>query len=135
MRGPSRCLSMASRFREAYGTEAPRIEGEAVSEGVVVARAVGGVDEEANPRIIAATIQCVAEIGYIRMTIREIARTADMASGSVYNLPYQAEIVKVTSLEVSETTMPRLTPAAERGQQPISQADTWWIEIGIGNPA
>jgi AcrR family transcriptional regulator len=66
---------------------------------------------------MAAAMQCVAERGYARATIREIARTADITSGSLYHyFPNKAEIVKGTYLEVSEATMPRLATAAEQAK-------------------
>jgi AcrR family transcriptional regulator len=56
----------------------------------------------------------VAELGYTRATIREIARAADMTSASLYHyFPNKAELVKATYLEVSAATMPRLAEAAE----------------------
>ena len=66
---------------------------------------------------MAAAMQCVAERGYARATIREIARSADITSGSLYHyFPNKAEIVKATYLEVSEATMPQLAAAAERAE-------------------
>ncbi|WP_155771441.1 TetR/AcrR family transcriptional regulator, partial [Mycobacterium asiaticum] len=41
-------------------------------------RPVGAVGGETRERIIAATMRCVAQAGYSRATIREIARTADV---------------------------------------------------------
>jgi AcrR family transcriptional regulator len=62
-------------------------------------------------------MQCVAEMGYARATIREIARAADMTSGSLYHyFPNKAEIVRATYLDVSAVTMPRLTAAAEQAE-------------------
>ena len=62
-------------------------------------------------------MQCVAERGYSRATIREIARTADITSGSLYHyFPNKAEIVKAAYLEVSEATMPQLAAAAEQAE-------------------
>jgi AcrR family transcriptional regulator len=58
-------------------------------------------------------MQCVAERGYARATIREIARTADITSGSLYHyFPNKAAIVRAAYLEVSEATMPQLAAAA-----------------------
>lgn len=81
--------------------------------GSPLGRPVGSKGEDTRRRVIAATMQCVAEMGYARATIREIARAADMTSGSLYHyFPNKAEIVKATYLEVSEATMPRLEAAA-----------------------
>jgi AcrR family transcriptional regulator len=80
-------------------------------------RPVGSVGEDTRRRIIAAAMQCVAERGYARATIREIARTAEITSGSLYHyFPNKAEIVKATYLEVSEATMPQLAAAAEQSK-------------------
>jgi AcrR family transcriptional regulator len=74
---------------------------------------VGAKAEETRPRIIAATMRCVAEVGYSRATIREIARMADMTSGSLYHyFPNKSELIKATFLSLAETTVPRLTAAA-----------------------
>ncbi|MFV2179880.1 TetR/AcrR family transcriptional regulator [Actinomadura sp. LOL_016] len=62
-------------------------------------------------------MRCVADVGYARATIREIARAADMTSGSLYHyFPNKAEIVRATYLDVSAVTMPRLTAAAEQAE-------------------
>lgn len=46
-------------------------------------RPVGASGAETRRRIVAATMKCVAEVGYARATIREIARMADMTSASL----------------------------------------------------
>jgi AcrR family transcriptional regulator len=80
-----------------------------------VGRPAGSSGQDTRRRIIAAAMQCVAERGYARATIREIARTADITSGSLYHyFPNKAEIVKAAYLEVSEATMPQLAAAAEQ---------------------
>ncbi|WP_156669507.1 TetR/AcrR family transcriptional regulator, partial [Mycobacterium sp. E3339] len=43
-------------------------------------RPVGADGEQTRARVIAAAMRCVAEMGYSRTTIREIARAADMTS-------------------------------------------------------
>ncbi|WP_344242298.1 TetR/AcrR family transcriptional regulator [Actinocorallia libanotica] len=74
---------------------------------------MGSKGEDTRRRILAATMQRVAEMGYARATIREIARAADMTSGSLYHyFPNKAEIVKATYLEVGAAAMPRLEAAA-----------------------
>ncbi|WP_344826168.1 TetR/AcrR family transcriptional regulator [Actinocorallia longicatena] len=87
-----------------------------MSEGVAsLGRPVGSRGEDTRERIIAATMQCVAEMGYARATIREIARAADMTSGSLYHyFPNKAEIVKAAYLEVGQATMPGLAAAVDR---------------------
>lgn len=86
-----------------------------MSDGASLGRPVGSKGEDTRRRIITATMQCVAEMGYARATIREIARAAEMTSGSLYHyFPNKAEIVKATYLDLSEATMPQLTAAVER---------------------
>ncbi|GAA0955009.1 hypothetical protein GCM10009550_39150 [Actinocorallia libanotica] len=87
---------------------------EAVPDGTPsLGRPVGSKGEDTRRRILAATMQRVAEMGYARATIREIARAADMTSGSLYHyFPNKAEIVKATYLEVGAAAMPRLEAAA-----------------------
>ncbi|WP_156746689.1 helix-turn-helix domain-containing protein, partial [Mycobacterium sp. E1715] len=46
-------------------------------------RPVGADGEQTRTRIITAAMRTVAEMGYSRTTIREIARAADMTSGSL----------------------------------------------------
>ncbi|WP_131812121.1 TetR/AcrR family transcriptional regulator, partial [Mycobacterium mantenii] len=48
-------------------------------------RPVGASGEQTRQRIIVAAMRCVAEKGYSRATIREIARTAGVTSASLYN--------------------------------------------------
>src|SRR3954453_4518411 len=67
-------------------------------------------------------MQCVAEMGYARATIREIARAADITSGSLYHyFPNKAEIVRASYLDVSEATMPRLAAAAESAEDVVGK--------------
>ena len=57
-------------------------------------RPVGANGEQTRARIIAAAMRCVAEMGYSRTTIREIARAADMTSGSLYHyFPNKSELL------------------------------------------
>ncbi len=59
-------------------------------------------------------MRCVAAVGYSRTTIREIAREANMTSGSLYHyFPNKAELVKATFDEVATIAVPRLEQAAE----------------------
>jgi len=78
-------------------------------------RPVGANSAETRRRIVAATMRCVAEVGYSRATIREIARMANMTSGSLYHyFPNKAELMKVTFLEISEVAVPSLVAAAAK---------------------
>lgn len=78
-------------------------------------RPVGANSEETRQRILEATMRCVAEVGYSRTTIREIAREAKMTSGSLYHyFPNKAELVRATFDEVATIAVPRLEQAAEQ---------------------
>ncbi|HSA48592.1 MAG TPA: TetR/AcrR family transcriptional regulator [Yinghuangia sp.] len=80
-------------------------------------RPVGAKGEETRQRIMAAAMRCVAEVGYSRATIREIARGAGMTSGSLYHyFPNKAELVKATFLDLAEFAVPRLAAAADRAE-------------------
>ena len=80
-------------------------------------RPSGAKGEETRQRIMTATMQCVADVGYARATIREIARVAQMTSGSLYHyFPNKSELVKATFDEIAGLAMPRLALAAERAE-------------------
>jgi AcrR family transcriptional regulator len=77
-------------------------------------RPVGASGEETRRRIIVATMKCVADVGYAKATIREIARMANMTSASLYNyFPNKSELIKATIAARTDTAMPRLRTAAE----------------------
>ncbi|WP_156781269.1 TetR/AcrR family transcriptional regulator, partial [Mycobacterium gordonae] len=77
--------------------------------GTQLGRPVGASGEETRRRIIGATMRCVAQVGYSRATIREIARTANVTSASLYNyFPNKAELLKATSEEIENIVLPRL---------------------------
>jgi AcrR family transcriptional regulator len=76
-------------------------------------RPVGADSEETRRRIITAAMRCVAEVGYSQATIREIARAADMTSGSLYHyFPNKSDLLKATGEEIEEIVLPRLRAAA-----------------------
>ncbi|SPM33570.1 TetR family transcriptional regulator [Mycobacterium rhizamassiliense] len=76
-------------------------------------RPVGASGEETRQRIIAATMKCVAEVGYSQTTIREIARMANVTSPSLYNyFPNKSELIKAAIAARAEVAMPRLRQAA-----------------------
>lgn len=76
-------------------------------------RPVGASGEETRRRIIAATMRCVARAGYSRATIREIARTAEVTSASLYNyFPNKSELIKAAVAARTEVALPRLRRAA-----------------------
>ncbi|QLL07698.1 TetR/AcrR family transcriptional regulator [Mycobacterium vicinigordonae] len=77
-------------------------------------RPVGASGEETRQRIIVATMRCVAEVGYAKATIREIARMAGVTSASLYNyFPNKSELMKATIAARGEVAMPRLQQAAQ----------------------
>lgn len=81
----------------------------------LLGRPVGANGDETRQRIIEATMQCVAEVGYARATIREIAKMAQMTSGSLYHyFPNKTELVKATFDEVAAMSIPRVAAAAKR---------------------
>jgi AcrR family transcriptional regulator len=76
-------------------------------------RPVGASGEETRQRIIVATMRCVAEVGYSRATIREIARTAQVTSASLYNyFPNKAELIRAAIAARTDVALPRLRRAA-----------------------
>lgn len=80
-------------------------------------RPVGAHGEQTRQRVITATMRCVAEVGYSRATIREIARMAGMTSGSLYHyFPNKAELMRATFLEIADFAVPALVAAAARTQ-------------------
>jgi AcrR family transcriptional regulator len=75
-------------------------------------RPVGANGEQTRRRILTAAMRCVAEVGYSQATIREIARAADMTSGSLYHyFPNKSELLRATGEEVEEIALPRLRTA------------------------
>jgi len=81
----------------------------------LLGRPVGANGEETRKRILDATMRCVAEVGYSRATIREIARAAQMTSGSLYHyFPNKSELVKAAFDEVASIAVPRLALAADQ---------------------
>jgi AcrR family transcriptional regulator len=75
-------------------------------------RPVGADSEQTRRRIITAAMRCVAEVGYSQATIREIARTADVTSGSLYHyFANKSELFRATGDEVEEIVLPRLRAA------------------------
>jgi AcrR family transcriptional regulator len=77
-------------------------------------RPVGAIGGETRQRIIIATMNCVAQVGYAQATIREIARMANVTSASLYNyFPNKAELIKATIATRNDAAMPRLRQAAQ----------------------
>jgi AcrR family transcriptional regulator len=60
-------------------------------------------------------MRCVAEVGYSKATIREIARMANVTSASLYNyFPNKAQLITATIAARADAAMPRLREAAAR---------------------
>jgi AcrR family transcriptional regulator len=85
-------------------------------------RPAGTSGEQTRRRIIAAAIQCVAEVGCSGATIREIATAAEMTSGSLYHhFPNKAELLRATVAAARQIALPRLQAAAQRGGNVVDQ--------------
>jgi len=87
-------------------------------------RPVGADGEQTRARIINAAMRCVAEVGYSRATIREIARVADMTSGSLYHyFPNKSELLNATVSEIEAIALPRLRAAAARAEDVVDRLE------------
>jgi AcrR family transcriptional regulator len=76
-------------------------------------RPAGASGDKTRQRILEATMRCVAEVGYSRATIREIARVANMTGGSLYHyFPNKSALIMATYTELVDTAVPRLAEAA-----------------------
>src|ERR1700735_2082178 len=87
-------------------------------------RPVGANAEETRRRILIAAMRCVAEVGYAQTTIREIARAADMTSGSLYHyFPNKSDLLEATSDEIEDIVAPRLRAAAAQCENVVDRLD------------
>lgn len=87
-------------------------------------RPVGADGEQTRRRIIAAAMRCVAERGYSGASIREIARAAQMTSGSLYHyFPNKSELLKATVGEIEQVVLPRLRAAAQHGGDVVDRLE------------
>ncbi|WP_156745000.1 TetR/AcrR family transcriptional regulator, partial [Mycobacterium sp. E2238] len=94
-------------------------------------RPVGASGEETRRRIIVAAMRCVATVGYSRATIREIARTANVTSASLYNyFPNKAELIKAAIAARTDVALPRLRAAAAGPGTAIDQIEAVLDESG-----
>lgn len=94
-------------------------------------RPVGASGEETRQRIIVATMRCVATVGYSRATIREIARTANVTSASLYNyFPNKAELINAAIAARTDVALPRLREAAARPGTAIDRIEAVLDESG-----
>ncbi|OBJ21880.1 TetR/AcrR family transcriptional regulator [Mycobacterium colombiense] len=94
-------------------------------------RPVGASGEETRRRIVAATMRCVATVGYARATIREIARTANVTSASLYNyFPNKSELMKAAVAARTDIAVPRLRRSAARPGDAITRLEAVLAESG-----
>jgi AcrR family transcriptional regulator len=94
-------------------------------------RPVGASGEETRQRIIVATMRCVAEVGYSKATIREIARIANVTSASLYNyFPNKSELIKATIAARADAAMPRLRRAAQGDGGTVDRIEAVLDECG-----
>ncbi|OBA58095.1 TetR family transcriptional regulator [Mycobacterium sp. 1100029.7] len=94
-------------------------------------RPVGASGEETRRRVIVATMKCVAEVGYAKATIREIARVADVTSSSLYNyFPNKADLINAAIAARTDTAMPRLRRAAEGPGDIVARIEAVLDECG-----
>ncbi len=94
-------------------------------------RPVGASGEETRQRIIVATMRCVANVGYSRATIREIARMANVTSASLYNyFPNKSELIKATIAARADAAMPRLRQVAEGAGDIVDRIEAVLDECG-----
>lgn len=85
-------------------------------------RPVGADGEQTRARIITAAMRCVGEAGYTRATIREIARAADMTSGSLYHyFANKSELLDATVSEMDQIALPRLRAAAAQSDDVVDR--------------
>ncbi|OBH34968.1 TetR/AcrR family transcriptional regulator [Mycobacterium sp. E183] len=85
-------------------------------------RPVGASGEETRTRIITAAMRTVAEMGYSRTTIREIARAADMTSGSLYHyFPNKSELLGAAVEDIERIAAPRLRDAAAQADDVVER--------------
>lgn len=85
-------------------------------------RPVGADGEQTRTRIITAAMRCVAEKGYSRTTIREIARAAGMTSGSLYHyFPNKSELLGAAVEDIERIAVPRLRDAAARADDVVDR--------------
>jgi AcrR family transcriptional regulator len=85
-------------------------------------RPAGADGEQTRQRIITAAMRSVAEVGYSQATIREIARAADMTSGSLYHyFPNKSELLRATVSDIDEIAFPRLRAAATQADDAVDR--------------
>lgn len=76
-------------------------------------------------------MRCVATAGYSRATIREIARTANVTSASLYNyFPNKAELIKAAIAARTDVALPRLRAAAAGSGDAVDRIEAVLDESG-----
>lgn len=99
--------------------------------GAQLGRPVGASGEETRRRIIVAAMRCVANTGYARATIREIARTANVTSASLYNyFPNKSELITAAIAARTDVAVPRLRAAAAGPGDAIERIEAVLDESG-----
>ncbi len=99
--------------------------------GTQLGRPVGASGEETRRRLIVAAMHCVATVGYSKATIREIARTAEVTSASLYNyFPNKSELIRAAVAARTDVALPRLRRAAARPGDAIDRIEAVLDESG-----
>ena len=81
-----------------------------------VGRPVGSSSEETRLRILCASMRCIAEAGYARASIREIAKAAGVTSASLYHyFPTKTQLLIATVAGMKDAALPRLREAGRHG--------------------
>ncbi|OBG26667.1 TetR/AcrR family transcriptional regulator [Mycobacterium sp. 852002-51057_SCH5723018] len=87
-------------------------------------RPVGADGAQTRARIIASAMRCVAEVGYSRATIREIAGAAGMTSGSLYHyFPNKSALLNATVSEIDGIARSRLRAAAAQADDVVDRLE------------
>jgi AcrR family transcriptional regulator len=106
-------LAASAEVRGGESTGRRRASGTMTVTKPRLGRPAGANGKQTRARILSAAMRCVAEVGYSQATIREIARTAEMTSGSLYHyFPNKSELLEATVREIEEIAFPRLRAAA-----------------------
>ena len=95
-----------------------------------VGRPVGADGQQTRARIVGAAMRCVAEVGYSQATIREIAKAADMTSGSLYHyFPNKSELLTATVTEIDKIASSRLRAAAGQHDDAVGRVEAVLDEL------
>ena len=109
-----------------------RGRGEAAVAAPQLGRPVGANGEDTRRRILTATMRCVAEVGYSKASIREIARSAEVSSAALYNyFATKAELLSAAVTEIEEMALPRLRAAGRREGDVVERLAAVLDESGL----